>query len=144
MLFLTGCERKPLLDKLSGSKVTETITITEWGKWIPTHLVVKEGQTFTVTATGKMSSYWNDCPSCGICTFNPNGRSYSSGSDPNAFIPSEIPGVLVGRIGLTSANILKASYTGISPHDGLLELGINSWSNMTFISGSYTVTITAE
>jgi len=141
ILFLTGCERKPLLDKLSGSKVTETITITEWGKWIPTHIIVKKDQTFTVTVTGKIiaSDFFNHS-----WTLNPSGipRGPSEGNNP--FVQNVYTGVLVGKIGLTTPYILGASYTGISLSDGVLELGINNSDLCTLTSGSYTITITAE
>jgi len=142
ILFLTGCERKPLLDKLSGSKVTETITITEWGKWIPTHIVVKRDQTFTVTASGKIS--------IGTRNYFPDGLAYDFTNGYSGYL---YWGILVGNAPLgklygqvNNLNLpLGSDFNGTSPADGILYLGIidYNWPGLS-ITGSYTVTITVE
>jgi len=133
--------------EITNLKISETITITEWGKWIPTRIIVKKDQTFTVTATGGLTGYINGMP--WLIIFTPSGlpgpgsQCYPGGSS-YSFIPNENAGILVGRIGLTTPYILGASYTGISLSDGVLELGINNSTGCTLVSGSYIVTITVE
>jgi len=140
-LFLTGCERKPLLDNLSGAKVTQEIMIDKWGQWIPTNIFIKKGQTFRITAKGNISlSYWYNNQ---IAIIDPRGRKVSDERD--IFIPYENVGVLVGRIGIYSGvYVFGESCDGISMYDGVLELGINNSSYYNFVSGSYTVTVTIE
>jgi len=154
IFFLTGCERKPLLDKLSGAKVTETITIDRWGEWVPTHIVLKSGQTFTVTATGKINvvfpagyfadnwEYFYDPSGYQIRFYNGNyydGQYYIGGE----IIPGEISGKLYGKI-CDSAFGLGSYYESPAPVGGLLYLAINDFNQGTIQTGCYTIVVVAE
>jgi len=108
-------------------------------QWVPTGLVVRQGQVLQLESTGEVSLNRN-----GSVRTSPAG-STTARLDRSARLPSAPVGSLIGRIGAASARTNRAFAIGdrtsvTMPADGELFLGVND-SSFGDNAGAFTVSI---
>ena len=133
--------------KLMASK---HISGNQTGGWLKTGINLKQGQKFTITATGEvtLASLSNQKYKPDGSYIATNGTSYPAATTTDDYSSSAYPvyGNVVYKIGETSYDLLRvgSKFTGTAKTSGMLLLSIYETVYNAANTGSYTVKISLK